>query len=151
MHESEIADDYPLPAQYAVEEDEADELVLFGDEEAFGLDPEHLPRRLLSDFSIYNAEVQPCCREPDLHQGGAAACQGAHCGMRAGLNAALVARGQMRRPLQSMVPGGISLACPSMIMGVTVAAGLQCVAGAAAHVERRGPGCGAVRLWPCAG
>ncbi len=106
VHESEIADDYPMPAQYAAEEDEvrvdnrlwatasalfrdehseepaswfsthnrkclqpglppqrgvflaqADELVLFGDEEDFGMDPEHLPHRLLSDFSIYNAEV----------------------------------------------------------------------------------------------
>lgn len=56
VHESEIADDYPMPSQYTAEEDEADELVLFGDEEDFGLDPEHLPRRQLSDFSIYNAE-----------------------------------------------------------------------------------------------
>lgn len=46
-----------MPSQYTAEEDEADELVLFGDEEDFGLDPEHLPRRQLSDFSIYNAEV----------------------------------------------------------------------------------------------
>lgn len=32
--------------------------MLFGDEEDFGLDPEALPRRLLSDFSVYNAEVR---------------------------------------------------------------------------------------------
>lgn len=52
-----------MPSQYAAEEDEADELVLFGEEEDFGLDPEHLPRRQLSDFSIYNAEVRACFRK----------------------------------------------------------------------------------------
>ncbi len=36
--------------------EEMDELLLF-DEELADADPEDLPKRLLSDFSIYNAEV----------------------------------------------------------------------------------------------
>jgi hypothetical protein len=76
VHESEIADDYPMPSPYNAEEDEADELVLFGEEEDFGLDLEHLPRRQLSDFSIYNAEVRFVCslRSHDM------CCQGAYAG-----------------------------------------------------------------------
>ena len=38
-------------------EEETDELLLM-DEELFGMDAEDLPRRVLSDFSIYNAEVR---------------------------------------------------------------------------------------------
>ena len=46
-----------VPSQaYRKEEEETDELLLF-DEECMDLDPEYLPRRLLTDFSIYNAEV----------------------------------------------------------------------------------------------
>ena len=48
VHESEIADDYPEPAPYAAEEEEADELVLFGEEEDYGAaapDPDWLPRK----------------------------------------------------------------------------------------------------------
>ena len=37
-------------------QEETDELVL-ADEECMDLDPEYLPRRLLTDFAIYNAEV----------------------------------------------------------------------------------------------
>lgn len=60
MHESEIADDYPPPAQYQAAEEEADEVLLFGEEDDYGAavpDTEWLPRKTLSDFSIYNAEV----------------------------------------------------------------------------------------------
>lgn len=62
VHESEIADDYPEPAQYSAEEEEMDELVLFGEEEDYGAvapDPDWLPRKTLQDFSVYNAEVCP--------------------------------------------------------------------------------------------
>lgn len=52
----EIADDYPVPAPYDKEEEETDEMLLF-DEEMMDADPEDLPRRLLHDFAIYNAEV----------------------------------------------------------------------------------------------
>jgi hypothetical protein len=38
------------------EEDETDELLLL-DEEMLDADPELLPRRLLTNFAIYNAEV----------------------------------------------------------------------------------------------
>ena len=55
VSEAEIADDYPAPAPYNKEEEEMDELLLY-DEELAELDPEHLPRRLLTDFSIYNAD-----------------------------------------------------------------------------------------------
>ncbi len=37
-----------------------DELLLF-DEEVAELDPEYLPRRMLTDFSLYNAEVWGGC------------------------------------------------------------------------------------------
>ncbi|KAK9918243.1 hypothetical protein WJX75_002529 [Coccomyxa subellipsoidea] len=55
INESEIADDYPEPAQYEKEEEETDELLLL-DEETLDADPEDLPRRLLTNFAIYNAE-----------------------------------------------------------------------------------------------
>lgn len=38
-------------------EDETDELLL-ADDEFFDVIPELLPRRLLSDFSVYNSEVE---------------------------------------------------------------------------------------------
>ena len=53
----EIADDYPFPVSYEKEEEETDEMLLF-DEEMMDADPEYLPRRLLHDFAIYNAEVR---------------------------------------------------------------------------------------------
>jgi DNA (cytosine-5)-methyltransferase 1 len=74
VSEAEIADDYPPPAAYDKEEEETDELLLF-DEELAGLDPEYLPRRLLTDFVIYNAdglfaslELLPMARgiDPDI-------------------------------------------------------------------------------------
>lgn len=40
-------------------EAETDELLLL-DEEMLDADPEQLPRRLLSDFAIYNAEARLC-------------------------------------------------------------------------------------------
>jgi hypothetical protein len=55
VDEAEIADDYPPPTPYAKEEEETDELLLF-DEEMAEADPEALPRRLLTDFSLYNAD-----------------------------------------------------------------------------------------------
>jgi hypothetical protein len=45
-----------VPQAYRKEEEETDELLLF-DEDVMDLDPEYLPRRLLTDFSIYNADV----------------------------------------------------------------------------------------------
>ena len=60
VHASEIADDYPEPAPYEVAEEEVDEVLLFGEQEDYGAaapDAEWLPRKTLSDFSIYNAEV----------------------------------------------------------------------------------------------
>ncbi|KAI8469978.1 MAG: hypothetical protein J3K34DRAFT_268835 [Monoraphidium minutum] len=58
INEEEIADDYPMPKQYDKEEDEEDELALLWDEELAQLDPDALPRRLVTDFSVYNAEVR---------------------------------------------------------------------------------------------
>ncbi|MEW5318123.1 MAG: hypothetical protein WDW38_009370 [Sanguina aurantia] len=55
ISEEEIADDYPLPAQYAKEGEETDELVMF-DEDCMDMDPEELPKRTLTEFAIYNAE-----------------------------------------------------------------------------------------------
>jgi DNA (cytosine-5)-methyltransferase 1 len=55
ISEEEIADDYPMPRQYSKEDEEADELALFWDEELAELaDPDALPRRVLTDFSFYN-------------------------------------------------------------------------------------------------
>ncbi|CAL5224063.1 g6688 [Coccomyxa viridis] len=55
ISESEIANDYPEPAQYEKEEEETDELLLM-DEEMLDAPPEDLPRRLLTNFAVYNAE-----------------------------------------------------------------------------------------------
>jgi len=44
-------------------EDETDELLL-ADDELFDVDPEALPRSLLSDFSVYNSEVSLLNRPP---------------------------------------------------------------------------------------
>ncbi|DBB09374.1 TPA: hypothetical protein ACH3X3_007949 [Trebouxia sp. C0006] len=55
ISEAEIADDYPEPKQYDKVDDEMDELVLM-DEDAMDLPPEDLPRRVLSDFAVYNSE-----------------------------------------------------------------------------------------------
>eukprot|EP00887_Chlorella_sp_A99_P005231 scaffold1.g5231.t1 len=55
VSEEEIADDYPFPQAYKKEEEETDELLL-ADEEMADVDPEYLPRRLLTDFAVYNAE-----------------------------------------------------------------------------------------------
>jgi hypothetical protein len=38
-----------------------DELALLWDEELAQLDPDALPRRLITDFAVYNAEVGPSC------------------------------------------------------------------------------------------
>lgn len=40
------------------EEEEVDELALLWDEELATMDPDALPRRLITDFSVYNAEVR---------------------------------------------------------------------------------------------
>jgi DNA (cytosine-5)-methyltransferase 1 len=55
VSEGEIADDYPPPIPYNKEEEETDELLL-AEEDMLDVDPEYLPRRVLTDFSIYNAE-----------------------------------------------------------------------------------------------
>ena len=39
-------------------EDETDELLLM-DEDAYDVDPDQLPRRVLTSFAVYNAEVSP--------------------------------------------------------------------------------------------
>ena len=57
VHESEIADDYPAPAMYERADEEADELLLC-DDDAGDVAPEDLPRRLLSEFAVYNSEVR---------------------------------------------------------------------------------------------
>lgn len=56
ISESEIADDYPMPKQYEKPEEETDEVEVFFDEDLVHCDPEYLPRKLLTDFAIYNAE-----------------------------------------------------------------------------------------------
>lgn len=56
ISEEEIADDYPMPAQYVKEEEETDELVMW-DEELADYALEDLPKSILTDFSLYNAEV----------------------------------------------------------------------------------------------
>lgn len=55
VSEEEIADDYPLPQQYVKEEEEMDEFVLY-DEELEAMCPEDLPKRVLTDYSIYNGD-----------------------------------------------------------------------------------------------
>ena len=55
VNEEEIADDYPLPQQYIKEEEEMDEFILY-DEEMENLCPEDLPKRILTDYSIYNGD-----------------------------------------------------------------------------------------------
>lgn len=45
ISEEEIADDYPLPAQYELQEEELDEFVVAGNEDALlDVDPECLPK-----------------------------------------------------------------------------------------------------------
>ncbi len=50
------------------EEEETDELLLL-DEEMLDADPEDLPRRLLTNFAVYNAEVGDCMlfQPPHVH------------------------------------------------------------------------------------
>ncbi len=55
VHEEEIAGDYPLPTQYVKYEEELDEFLLY-DEGLEHLAPEDMPKRILTDYSIYNAE-----------------------------------------------------------------------------------------------
>lgn len=51
------------PGVWLQTEAETDELLLV-DEDMLDADPEQLPRRLLSDFAIYNAEARPCPSPP---------------------------------------------------------------------------------------
>eukprot|EP01018_Ginkgo_biloba_P018917 Gb_24436 [translate_table: standard] len=55
INEDEIANDYPLPAFYKATEDEMDEYVFFDDDTPV-LASEDLPRRMLHDWSLYNAD-----------------------------------------------------------------------------------------------
>lgn len=50
-----------------------DELALLWDEELAQLDPDALPRRLITDFSVYNAEVRRGTRAGCGAGGGCAA------------------------------------------------------------------------------
>lgn len=55
VNEEEIAGDYPLPTLYIKDEEELDEFLLY-DEELETLIPEDMPKRILTDYSIYNTE-----------------------------------------------------------------------------------------------
>jgi hypothetical protein len=134
-----------MPSPYNAEEDEADELVLFGEEEDFGLDLEHLPRRQLSDFSIYNAEVRLARSLRTLDRRH----YGAYLGRRCSTCTAPDSAAAACRPQGGMLVA----ACASGQMHLTTraCAGLARFAGAAAHVVGRGPGCGAVRIRQGAG
>ena len=46
-------------------EDETDELLLM-DEDAYDVDPDQLPRRVLTSFAVYNAEVRSSASGPIL-------------------------------------------------------------------------------------
>ena len=55
INEDEIANDYPLPAFYKTTKDEMDEYVIFdGDMDI--CDPDDLPRSMLHNWSLYNAD-----------------------------------------------------------------------------------------------
>lgn len=57
INEDEIANDYPLPAYYKTSLEEADEYIAIGDDFA-EYDPEYLPRRMLNNWSLYNADAR---------------------------------------------------------------------------------------------
>lgn len=49
ISEEEIADDYPMPAQYELQEEELDEFVVNGDDDVLlDVDPECLPKMVRS-------------------------------------------------------------------------------------------------------
>ena len=58
VREEEIADDYPVPREYAADEeegaDECDEVLVGG---GFGLHPDDMPEQTLDRFAFYNADV----------------------------------------------------------------------------------------------
>ncbi len=47
-----------MPKQYEKPDEETDEVEVFFDEDLVHCDPEYLPRKLLTDFAIYNTEVR---------------------------------------------------------------------------------------------
>ncbi|CAM6109925.1 unnamed protein product [Calypogeia fissa] len=54
INETEIANDYPLPAYYTAEEEEMDEYILFDE---YVVDyPEDLPHRKIHDWTLYNSD-----------------------------------------------------------------------------------------------
>jgi len=53
IDESEFKDDYPAPSEYVKEEEEMDELLMDMDDDDVVINPDDLPRRLLTDFAIY--------------------------------------------------------------------------------------------------
>ncbi|KAL2928901.1 hypothetical protein RDABS01_034312 [Bienertia sinuspersici] len=55
INEDEIAIDYPLPAYYKPNNEETDELIIF-DNDMDVIDPDHLPRSMLHNWSLYNAD-----------------------------------------------------------------------------------------------
>lgn len=60
VQEEEIADDYPLPAQYDKDCGEEMDELLMADEELLGaaVDSDCLPKRTLTNFALYNSEVR---------------------------------------------------------------------------------------------
>ena len=53
----------PKPYTHSQEEEETDELLLL-DEEMLDAHPDDLPRRLLTSFAVYNAEVRALAGSP---------------------------------------------------------------------------------------
>ncbi|KAI9087979.1 hypothetical protein K1719_030309 [Acacia pycnantha] len=57
INEDEIANDYPLPAYYKTSHEETDEYIIFNDDYVV-CDPEHLPKRMLNNWSLYNSDAR---------------------------------------------------------------------------------------------
>ncbi|XP_043714468.1 DNA (cytosine-5)-methyltransferase 1A-like [Telopea speciosissima] len=55
IKESEIANDYPLPAYYKTSAQEMDEYILFGDDFSV-YDTDNFPRNILHNWSLYNSD-----------------------------------------------------------------------------------------------
>lgn len=55
INEDEIAIDYPLPAYYKPNNEETDEYIIF-DNDMDVIDPDHLPRSMLHNWSLYNSD-----------------------------------------------------------------------------------------------
>jgi DNA (cytosine-5)-methyltransferase 1 len=53
IDEAEFAEYYPAPAEYSKEEEEMDELLMGELDDEVAINPDDLPRRILSDFAVY--------------------------------------------------------------------------------------------------